>query len=352
MNVNFKYGSTIEGKNPAEGDVVFVNAALGADGDEKMGSIYKGDKIVGTTVADKLVISEDIKVAGLTSELAGIKNGDTIPAGTDVAKILMDMLSKTINPKAATPPTLTLKGNSSLGIKTVGEEVNIPAISYTTTAGSFNSDWTGNPTQPATGVTWSSVTITPGNPTGFTGYTASAGSSIAAGSGKVVIGSNTVTYTATGNYSAPTNSPVDNKGNAYTGADATFTAGSKSATAVSTTATGVYPIYSNLNGSTANGEATVKLLPTSASQTAFTFSNFGGDLVVEFQEGRNISSVKQNDLSGKLVTKDASTYTVEEESFDKNINGTNYKYKRFRTTGATLGAGTTIEITFSKAMNA
>ena len=51
-SVNFKYGYTLEDKTVNDGDFIALNDSYAPDaatGSEKYGSIYKGDKIIGTT---------------------------------------------------------------------------------------------------------------------------------------------------------------------------------------------------------------------------------------------------------------------------------------------------------------
>ena len=95
-SVNFKYGSTTEGKTIEANDFVAINKGLAADaasGAEKYGSIYKGDKILGTTEANNLVLTSDITIAGGPLEADGKvawSNG-TIPAGTSMQDIMMKL---------------------------------------------------------------------------------------------------------------------------------------------------------------------------------------------------------------------------------------------------------------------
>ena len=105
-SVNFKYGSTTEGKTIEANDFVAINKGLAADaasGAEKYGSIYKGDKILGTTEANNLVLTSDITIAGgpLANNIA--ESGETwpaswtsgnekfIPAGTSLQDIMMKL---------------------------------------------------------------------------------------------------------------------------------------------------------------------------------------------------------------------------------------------------------------------
>lgn len=229
-SVKFKYGTTIEGKSPEAGDFVAINKGMSAgdkDANNKFGSLYRGKKILGTTEADKLVTTAKITVAGLSGNLgAGIANGDEIPAGTSLQEFLTMLLSKELNPGAATEPSISISGNSGMGLKEIYSTVTVPAVSMSTNNGKFNNNGWTEPAQPAVeGVTWSAKTITPSAQTGFTGYTPSAGETIAQfTSAKIALGTNTVTYTASGTYTAPTNKPITNLGKEYSGAEATLLA--------------------------------------------------------------------------------------------------------------------------------
>jgi hypothetical protein len=169
-----------------------------------------------------------------------------IPAGTSVQALLEKLFNQELFPNEATKPSISITGATSLGLKEVGSTVTIPALSMSTSNGKFNASYS-TPGQPTvTGVTWSNKSMTVGTPTGFTNMSTTGGTtSVAATSGKIVEGANSVTYNASASYSAPTNSPVTNLGKPAKDAAYTFTAGTANAAAVSTTATGVYPIYTN-----------------------------------------------------------------------------------------------------------
>lgn len=84
-SVNFKFGSTIEGKSVETNDLVVINEGLAEGGNDKFGSVYKGNKMVGTTKADSLYTTEPITIAG--GPLANFFEdayGGTIPAGTSL----------------------------------------------------------------------------------------------------------------------------------------------------------------------------------------------------------------------------------------------------------------------------
>lgn len=322
-----------------------------------MGSIYKGDKILGTTIADKLVTTTAITVAGLPedSPFANIANGKTYEAGTDIATILKDLLSKEINPGVATRPSITTKAasNANLGIKEVYSSVVIPAISTTTNVGRFNSAWSGEPKQPAVeGVTFSNITITPSSQVGFNEYEPVAGESISQGSAKVALGSNMVRFTATGNYTAPTNKPITNLSNEYSGSDATFTEGTATHY-INVTSTGVYPIFTNISGTTYTDGVNTKVgLQTSAT---FTFAKApsevaaGKHFMIDYPATKTVSAFKVKDLTGAFVNY-AGSYNAEVSTENKDINGTMVPYKRFAITGAFQGEGD-YQIVFNSTMD-
>lgn len=207
-SVNFKFGSTIEGKTLADGDFVAINKAMAegaAESDKKYGSIYKGDKILGTTEADKLMTTEEITVTGVN--VGNLSNGTVIPAGTDIMGLLAKMLAKELG-VSATKPSAKLAGDSNATVEkgtvlsgkvytatyTDGKYTGVSGYSYTQAAGC-----------PMTGCTWSGVIGTEtvnGNV-----HTMTAGD---------ITVNETVTIKATIAYGAATNVPKTNFGNDVT----------------------------------------------------------------------------------------------------------------------------------------
>lgn len=207
-SVNFKYGPTIEGKTVADGDFVAVNRGM-ADGasevDKKYGSMYKGDKIIGTTEADKLMTTEEITVTGVT--VGNLANGAKIPAGTDIMSLLAQMLAKELG-VSASKPTAKLAGDTN---KTVEKGTVLSGKTYTATytdgkyTGVSGYSYTLNAGCAPTGCTWSGVTGTEtvnGNV-----YTMAADD---------ITVNDTVTIKATIAYGAASNVPVTNFGNDVT----------------------------------------------------------------------------------------------------------------------------------------
>lgn len=204
-NVNFKYGSSLEGKTVNDGDFVAINKAMAvgaADDDKKYGSIYKGDKILGTTEADKLMTTEDLTVTGVT--VGNLANGTTIPAGTDIMALLTQMLAKELG-VTATKPTAKLAGDSSQTVETGsvlkgkvytatytdGKYTGVSGYSYSLTAGCAHS-----------GCTWSGVT-----------GTESVNGNVYTMTADDITVNNSVTIKATISYGAASNVPVTNFGN-------------------------------------------------------------------------------------------------------------------------------------------
>lgn len=211
-----------------------------------------------------------------------------IPAGTSVQTLFEKLFNQELYPNAATKPSISIDGEANLGVKEVGLTVEIPALSMGKSAGKFNASYS-TPAQPATGVTWSNESITVGTPTGFTGMSTTGGSTrIAQTSGKIVEGANSVTYNASASYSAPTNRPLTNLGNTSAASTYTFPAGTAIAAAASTTATGVYAIYTSgkeLSSSNTNDDA----MYGAGSQNKLALANYitGTSIYVGFGSPAN-----------------------------------------------------------------
>lgn len=207
-NVNFKYGSTIEGKTVNDGDFVAINKAMAdgaADTDKKYGSIYKGDKILGTTEADKLMTTDEITVTGVT--VGNLANGTKIPAGTDIMSLLAQMLAKELG-VSATKPTAKLAGDTSKTVET-GTVLSGNTYTATYTDGKYTgvSGYTYSLAAGCapTGCTWS----------GVTGTETVNGNVYTLAADDITVDS-TVTIKATIAYGAASNVPVTNFGNDIT----------------------------------------------------------------------------------------------------------------------------------------
>lgn len=207
-SIKFKFGSTLEGKTIADNDLVAINKGLAADaseGAEKYGSLYKGDKILGTTEANKLYTTDELVVTGVT--VGNLSNGTTISAGSDIMSILTQMLMKELG-VSATKPSAKIAGDSS---KTVEKGTVISGKTYTTTYtdGKY------------TGVSGYSYTLSAGcAPSGITWNGVSGTESVSGNVYSIVADNMTITSTktisASISYGAASNVPVTNFGNAVT----------------------------------------------------------------------------------------------------------------------------------------
>lgn len=106
--IKFKHGTTIEGKTINDGDIVMVNNTMGSSNTnvetDGFGSVYKGTKIVGTTKANELRLTEDLTVMG--TNVGNITNGKILEKGASIEDILKMMLQKEVGIKT-TGPTVT-----------------------------------------------------------------------------------------------------------------------------------------------------------------------------------------------------------------------------------------------------
>lgn len=207
-SVKFKFGSSLEGKTITDNDFIAINQGLAegaAEGAEKYGSIYKGDKILGTTEADKLYTTDELTVTGVT--VGNLSNGTKIAAGSDIMSILTKMLMKELG-VSATKPTATLAGDTS---KTVEKGTVVSGKTYTATykdgkySGVSGYTYSLAADCAPTGVTWTGVTGTESVSNNI--Y------SIAADDFTV---DSTVTISAKIAYNAASNVPVTNFGNNVT----------------------------------------------------------------------------------------------------------------------------------------
>ena len=91
-----------------KGEIVFVNDAFGKDTtaedyetSREFGSIYQDDKIVGTTKASELRLTEPLTVMG--TNVGNITNGKTLEKGASIEDILRMMLQKEVGIKTTKP---------------------------------------------------------------------------------------------------------------------------------------------------------------------------------------------------------------------------------------------------------
>ena len=136
------------GKEIAEGDLIAYNTQLGeaspAEVENKLGSTYRGQHIIGTTEAKKLCLNEDIKVRGVT--VGNLKDGITLSKGDDLQTILQKILCKTIDVKAQAP-TAALTPTGTTNSYEYGSTVPATTFTVTFNQGKFvsaESGWTSN----------------------------------------------------------------------------------------------------------------------------------------------------------------------------------------------------------------
>ena len=281
------------------------------------------------TNAINVALSEPITVAGLndTYGCGLIKNGNTIPAGTSLTEILKQMLSKEINPAAATKPSISIsKAGPASGLHEIGESVSVGTATISKTSGRFNNNGWASPTQPAATFSWSNEKMSSKLTNGAEGYVAQTDvASIAQGTAKTVKGTNKVTITASADYSAPTNKPITNLNKPYDGANATWVAGTATSSEV-VTWTGVYPCFTNL------GNLGTEPAKKCTLQTGATFSftvpahNAGNnDFRFAYPDGWTISSFKVKSLDGKYYEY-AATHNKNAGDLVKTIQGVDVTY--------------------------
>ena len=139
--IKFKAGKNFP--NPADGiaesDIVMVNDTMGdTEADETakgFGSVYKGTRIVGTTKANELRLTEDLTVMG--TNVGNIANGDKLEKGASIEKILKMMLQKEIGLTTSNPTkTVSISPSSA---QEVGIVVDV-TLTATFTDGKIKSE--------------------------------------------------------------------------------------------------------------------------------------------------------------------------------------------------------------------
>lgn len=317
-------GTTIKFKELAD-----KIAALEAKVPEAGNDIKIGGKTADDKTSINVAITDAITVAGISDTYGCglIKNGDTIPAGTSLSAILAMMLSKELNPKGATKPSISIsKASPASGLHEIGETINVGTATISKTAGYFNNNGWASPAQPAATFSWSNEKMSSKLTNGAEGYaTQTDVASIAQGTAKTVKGTNKVTITASADYSAPTNKPITNLNKPYDGADATWVAGTATTTATIEW-TGVYPCFANTKS--LGTEPNEKL----ALQTGATFSftvpahNAGNnDFRFAYPDGWTISSFKVKSLDGKYYEY-AAAHNKNAGTLTKTIQGNAVTY--------------------------
>lgn len=337
-----------ESADATSGDIYFGTRHYGHFDENEVPKA--GDDINVTNGKIDVALSEDIKVAGLTSSCGLINNGDTIAKGTSLLEILTKMLSKELNPSAPEKPSISIrKSAAASGLKEIGSSINVGTAVISKTAGHFNSSWEDIPTQPSAAFTWSNEKMSSKLSVGATDYAAQTDvASIAQGTAKTVKGDNTISITASADYSAPSNSPITNLSKEYTGADATWVDGTATA---STTISwiGVYPCYTNIANGTLTDNADTKLVLTSGN--TFTLENTPSEVLAgkkvrfAYPDGWTIKSFQMKDPAGKWVSVD-SEWKPNAGNEEKTIQDAAVTYHYMETAG---GAGSqTYLITLNK----
>lgn len=197
------------------------------------------------TTIDNIALSNGAPINAL-----GIWENDIIPSGTSIQVILEKLLNRELFPNAATKPSFTI-GNGAIGVVEYKTGVTLTAPSTTTSNGKYNASFT-SPAQPnVAGVSWTNETVS--GPTIISGFTGS-------GSEKTIeIGENKASYTYSKTYSAPSNMPITNQNHqtqsttkvSTDGSDISAIWASSSITQTGyVTATGVYPCFTNISGTT------------------------------------------------------------------------------------------------------
>lgn len=304
-----------------------------------------------TKNAISVSLSEDITVAGISDTYGCglIKNGNTIPAGTSLSDILKMMLSKELNPKAATKPSIAISKTGEVsGLHEIGQVVNVGTATITKKSGQFNNNGWTSPAQPTPSFSWSDEKMTSKLTAGATGYAAQTdAASIAQGTATTVKGTNTVSITASAAYSAPTNKPITNLKKEYDGTDATWAAGTASASATITW-TGVYPCFDNSDELGSEPEHKLGLQTNATFSVSVGAHNAGNnDYRFAYPDGWTISSFKVKSLDGKYY-EFAAEHNKNAGDVTKDIQGNEVVYHYL-----TVANGESdYQIVLNKALNA
>lgn len=216
--VNFKSGTTIEGKTINDNDFVAINRNMTGETDtteQKFGSTYKGSKIIGTTEADKLCITETFKVIGTT--VGNLGANTEITKGTDIMTLLKRILQKTIDVKVNAPTaTLTASGDTQVEYGTVTGDTT---FTVTLNQGSFTGAESGYSTTQAMDCKLSEVKVDGNTATiAENGLTASY---TVTGSAITATKSVSATASATANTVVPKKNDGSNSTKSYTGGSIT-----------------------------------------------------------------------------------------------------------------------------------
>lgn len=209
---------TVTGKDPKTGDIAILTHAIGSsDKVSRTAYVYNADHweaMDGNYDAANVYLGDNITLAGEYSSIGNYKKGNVITAGTSVQSMIMNMLTKRLQP-TKTDPSASVTLNS--GANEVGTKIT-PTYSASLSAGGYTYG-------PATGITATSWSVVAKNgSTNVSTLTTSSGSF-----DEITVDENTnYKVTATATYDA---GPValDNLGDT-SNPEVKIAAGSKSAT--------------------------------------------------------------------------------------------------------------------------
>lgn len=340
------------------------------------GVIYTGgtgidiDDTVISSNTDATTVRNISITEGAPIDARNIFDDNVIPEGTSVQTILERLLCRELFPSAATLPSITINGTADRGLFTLGKKITIAEITYTTNIGQYNASFE-TPSQPEpSGVTWSDTKLKITSKKNFDGYydlNTENDTKFASKENVVVaLGENVVTYTAYGKYTKPSNMPISNLSHptqstskiSIDGSDITAIWGVNDNYSItgSTTATGVYPCYTNISGETLveSGVATQCTLQTSKIiEISNVPTEVGQSNRFKFSFPSTSHSVTKleayNALTRTYDTVGTSSYAFTDE-FNHVINGTSYKYKTLYLT-APEASVPKYKITLSKNLN-
>lgn len=353
----------IKKSSTSDGEIVLARYNNGDSVETVFGIAAKNGTQSGCTIFDSSssTIKEEITVAG--GKVGGFAEGSKISAGTSIEAILKKLLCEELYPNAATKPSLKISGvTDNLGVVEVGSTVTIGGVGIQEVNGKFNASYT-NVEQPIPqGVNFTSKSII-GKNENFQGQhisalTNSSSSYLGQVQATVQLGRNVMTYTASANYSAPTNKPLTNLKNPTDKTSETAAVGSaiwmsgSTSTSAETKAIGVYPCYTNISsGNTLLPEANNRLeLQTGAT---FTITNVPAENVsnqvfmFDFPATHSISSFKIKGSDGFYDFKGDYTSTT---TLQKTVQGKTVSYKRLKNTNISQGV-VTYQITLNKSLD-
>lgn len=399
-SVNFKFGSTREGKEIDTNDIVAINAGVAKGGNSNYGSIYKGDKILGTTEADKLYTTEDIVIAGgpMESLLTKVFTDGKIPAGTslhDFFKLMActDTYPSTSSIEGTFSTSITapsVRGSKSSGsVMEIGSTVTINKVTAnatsvnttdaivsgmtygykstkdgaTTTDTSISKSWTYN-------VNANDEYTLSATATGFTGLTNNASSSVNADNCAldsqtltVNLGSNTLTVTENGvGYTGS----VSNISSVYIVSNIGSVSDDKKTVAIDAQTnvistpesqsteykiTGVYPVFTNIvDGALVEAVNTKKAVNASSFEYDFPKEN-ANRVSFAYPSGRTVTVQVYNTMS-KAYEAYSGAYTDVAESEKRNINGNEVQYNVWTRVDENANDAVKYKFILSKSTNA